>query len=73
MSDKNNSGEGENAAGDTKPKERSGFYTTLLKHLDEIVVGETVIIIKEIKKSGVIICILAPKDQKILKKRGING
>lgn len=50
-----------------KKPEFGGFLTTLLKVGDHILVGNALIIIKEIKQNGIIICIRAPKDEKIVK------
>jgi hypothetical protein len=52
---------------DQKKPEFGGFLTTLLKVGDHILIGNALIIIKEIKQSGIIICIRAPKDEKIVK------
>ena len=53
--------------GNSKSKEYSGFLTTLLKVGDHILVGNALIIIKEFKQNGIVICIRAPKDEKIVK------
>jgi hypothetical protein len=44
-----------------------GFLTTLLKIGDHILIGNALIIVKEIKQNCIIISIRAPKDEKIVK------
>lgn len=46
-----------------------GFLTTYVKEGDYLFIGDSLLIIKEIKNSGVILCIRAPKNI-VIKKSG---
>lgn len=67
---KNNPDEGQNPNRNTETKEPPGFFTTLVKVGQSIYIGDSVVIFKEMKQNGVIVCIKAPASEKIVKKLG---
>ena len=68
LHDKAKSRKTEDDTRNNKNKEYGGFLTTLVKPGDMIFIGDSVVIIKVLKNSGVIISIRAPIDEKIVKR-----